>query len=374
MDCQNQLAAATERLAELKANVAKRKRLALVREAEVQVAGAEALVEKVKEAASIFADDSKLMDLSAKEINEASKRTAAAEKEANDCLVEVRKSVTCRQIEAKGKDASVEVSAELIKFQTRLSTAQAEVGRQRKLFTSVEQRLAVKRLLDEAEKKLKATEETVANAVECVSGGSEQTSDEASQTAVQEAQQAMRTIRRFLESQARTQGFAKDSLSKLDLRVKAAQERLDSTVVSMRERSEMVVVRTILQEAQQKVNECEASLQKVVEEESPFLQGDDGDLGLKKAQSMIAVVEKSIQAGQSIASSAKTFIAMKRLVAKRLSEPAARSTTEMLAKMQNSVEDATKKLTDMRKRCLRYKERALSRECWVDGGKGIKAC
>merc|ERR1712137_1210756 len=40
MNYQKELEAATQRLAELRANVAKRKRLALVREAEAQVAGA----------------------------------------------------------------------------------------------------------------------------------------------------------------------------------------------------------------------------------------------------------------------------------------------------------------------------------------------
>merc|ERR1711953_423747 len=123
-----------------------------------------------KEAASIFADDGKLMELSADEIREASERTSACEKEANTMLMEVRKFVTARQIEAKGKDASVEVSTELIKFQTRLSTAQSEVSKQRKLFTSVEQRLAVKRALDEAEKKLAETEEKVAKAMAAIAG------------------------------------------------------------------------------------------------------------------------------------------------------------------------------------------------------------
>merc|ERR1712209_373296 len=110
---------------------------------------------------------------------------------------------------------------ELIKFQARLSTAQSEVSKQRKLFTSVEQRLAVKRVLDEAEKKLADTEEKVGKAMAAVAGLEELTSTEKAakdndkaikdtELAVQEAGISIRTTSRFLESQSRTQGFAKD--------------------------------------------------------------------------------------------------------------------------------------------------------------------
>merc|ERR1719412_2624562 len=167
---QKQIEAATRRLVELKGGVTRRKRAALMRAAETRVAEAEGLVEKMKETASIFADDGKLMELSADEIREASERTSACEKEANTMLMEVRKFVTARQIEAKGKDASVEVSTGLIKFQTRLSTAQGEVAKQKKVFSSVEQRLAVKRLLDESDKKLKETEEKVEKAMTAIAG------------------------------------------------------------------------------------------------------------------------------------------------------------------------------------------------------------
>jgi len=373
VDYQRQLELATKRLVELKGGVNRRKRLALVKEAEARVGKAESLVEKMKEAAAVFADDAKLMAMSADEIREASEKTSVCEKEANEALMEVRKFVTARQIEAKGKDASVEVSTELIKFQTRLSSAQSEVSKQRKLFTSVEQRLAVKRLIDEAEKKLSETEDKVAKAMAAVAGLEELTSESAEKGAkendkaikeaelsVQEASISIRTTTRFMESQSRTQGFAKDNITKLEPRVKECQDKIASANTLIKERSEKIFVRGILQEAESKVAECEAGLKKAVDVEAPFLEGDDS--ADKAASGSIADLEKALQAAQSLATSAKTFISMKRLAVKRLTDSASKASNEGLTKLQATVDDVTKKLSEMRTRSAELKRAALKRE------------
>mmetsp|Transcript_14154 Transcript_14154/g.44179 ORF Transcript_14154/g.44179 Transcript_14154/m.44179 type:complete len:808 (+) Transcript_14154:3300-5723(+) len=374
-DFQKQLEEATKRLVELKSAVNKRKRLALVREAESRVAKAEALVERVKETASVFADDTKLMELTAEQIRVASEKTIVCEKEANEVLVEARKFVTARQIEAKGKDASVEVSTELIKFQTRLSTAQTEVGKQRKLFTSVEQRLAVKKLLDEAEKKLMETEDKVAKAMESVAGLealSIEKSDNAKETdlcvkeaelAVQEAQISARTTARFLEAQSRSQG-ARDAMAKLDPRVKQCQERIQAANTQIKERSEKIFVKNILGEAEGKVAECEAALKKATEAEEPFQGEDDG-----KASAVIAEFEKEVHHAQTVATSSKTFISMKRLAVKRLTDVASQTSNSALSKMQITIDDAIKKLSEMRTRAAELKRAALRREA-KGAGKG----
>merc|ERR1712066_589996 len=104
-----------------------------MREAESEVANAEELAKQVAEAASVFSDDAKLMELSAAEIREASERTLQAEQAANAALADARKYITARQIESKGKDMSTEVSSELIKYQARLASAQSEVAKCKKL-------------------------------------------------------------------------------------------------------------------------------------------------------------------------------------------------------------------------------------------------
>jgi len=356
-DFQKLLESTLKRLGELKGNINRRKRMSLVREAETQVVRAEGLVEKVKEAAGIFADDTRLMDLSPEDIREASEKTIAAEKEANDVLAEVRKLVTARQIETKGKDSSVEISAELIKFQTRLSSAQAEIGKQRKLFTSVEQRLAIKRQMGEAEQKLKQTEEKVAKATQGVATILESSAIpervKEVEVSMQEAQISIKTMKNLLDSKARLQGIAKDAFEKLQPRVKAAQDSIDQASASMKERQEKMLVRSALDEAQTKVAECEASLQKAVDAEAPFLS--DGPSGIADGTSL-AELEKLIQSTQQVASGCKTVLAMKKLSVKRLSEDSSKSATEELMRMQATVEDIVKKLPEMRKRCLEWKK------------------
>mmetsp|Transcript_6785 Transcript_6785/g.20592 ORF Transcript_6785/g.20592 Transcript_6785/m.20592 type:complete len:392 (+) Transcript_6785:2-1177(+) len=364
---QQQLDVAVKRLAELKSGVSRRKRTALVREAESRVGNAEAMVEKVKEAANVLADDSRLMAMSAEEIRQASEKTSACEKAANEALVEVRKFVTARQIEAKGKDSSVEVSTELIKFQTRLSSAQSEVAKQRKLFTSVEQRLAVKKLIEEADRKLKETEEKVAKAIDAVAAlatlgvdaGDAKESDKSvkeAELAVQEAQISSRTTLRFIEAQSRSQGFAKDAMARLEPRAKDCQEKVQAASTQIKERSEMIFVRNILHEAEGKLADCDAAFQKATEAEQPLLQAEGG-ASLDKAA--LAELEKAIQAAHTAATGAKTFMSMKRLAVKRMSEASSQAGNEGLTKMQGAVDDTIKKISEMRARSAELKRAAL---------------
>jgi len=369
------LEVATARLAELKAGIAKRRHVVLVREAEERVTNAEQSVERMSEAAAIFADDERLMAMSSEEIREASERTAVCEKEANQALMEVRKFVTARQIEAKSKDASVEVSAELIKFQTRLSTAQAEVGKQRKLFTSVEQRLAVKRLIDEAEKKLAAAEEKAAGAHAAVAGleeflldrGEGDTKEDSADKAVkdaeicvQEAKLAVRTTERHFEAQSRTQGYAKEALLKLEPRMKEAKERSEAAALLVKERSEQIFTKGIVGDAQRRVAGCEEHLRRAAEAELPLREGG-GDEDAAKVAERVAEVEKAVQAAQALASGAKTFIAMKRLAVKRLSESVSQAANEELTKLQGAIEEASRKLAEMRSRGLEAKKNMMRR-------------
>jgi len=303
------------------------------------------------------------MELSADEIREASERTSACEKEANTMLMEVRKFVTARQIEAKGKDASVEVSTELIKFQTRLSTAQGEVGKQRKLFTSVEQRIAVKRLLEDSNKRLKDTEEKVEKAMTAISGFMDTSTDmskeesdqlvKEAEVVVREAQISVRTTVRFLEQQAR-QGKAKEAIAKLDPRMQECQNKITQANAAIKEHGERMFTKGILTEAEQKVADCEAALRKAEEAEAPLTQD-----GANVSASGIQELEKAIQVAQSTASGCVTFISMKRLAVKRLSEASNARCNEFLTKLQGTVESNAKKIADLRGRATELKRAAL---------------
>merc|ERR1712185_71386 len=93
------------------------------------------------------------MELSSAEIRKRGDMTAKAEAAASSALTEARKLITARQIEAKGKEDSAAVGAELVSLQSRLNTALAEINRLKKLASTVDQRLAAKRVLEEGEAK-----------------------------------------------------------------------------------------------------------------------------------------------------------------------------------------------------------------------------
>merc|ERR1719401_2597125 len=118
--------------------------------------------------AEVLQDDAKLAELTSKEIRAAADETVKAEQAANAALADARKFITARQIESKGKDMSTEASAEFIKYQTRLSAAQAEVSKLRKVSGSVEARLAAKKVLEDAQGKLTAAEAKVTKVAEMI--------------------------------------------------------------------------------------------------------------------------------------------------------------------------------------------------------------
>jgi len=173
------------------------------------------------------------------------------------------------------------------------------------------------------------------------------------ESAVQEAQIAVKTMKPFLESQARAQG-AKEVISKLEPRLKACQERLDTLSANLKQRGEKIIVGGALKEARQKVVACEEAITWAVDAEKPFLQNDN-DIDPNK----VTELEKGIQGAQQLASSAKTMISMKKLNVKRLSESASQAALAELTTMSNTIDEAMKKLTTMKGRCVEWKKKSI---------------
>lgn len=360
---QKQLEVATKRLGDYKASIAKRKRLMLVKAAESRVAAAEELVVKLQQATDVLADDIKLSELTPEQIKEAGEKAAQAEKEASEALSQVRKEITTKQIEAKGKDAFAELSADFAKIQARLTTAVGEVNKMKKLYTSVDQRIAAQKKVLEIAKKVTETEEKVTKAAEVVAaiktGAEEQ--DEANAAAAKaaeqtclEAQIAIRQTSRHVESQMRSSP-SKETITKLQDRLKKAQDALDSASGKLKGRQEATAVQGILSECRTKLQELEDSLAAADETETPLREGTiEGNEALQKSLE----VEKAIQAAQATATSAKTAISMKRLAAKRLSEGVRDSTSDSLTEMLATVEARMKQVTEMRARASQRKSAA----------------
>merc|ERR1712008_315312 len=132
---------------------------------------------------------------------------------------------------------------------------------------------------------------------------------------VREAQINVRTTVRFLEAQSRQAGKTKEAIAKLDPRMQECQNKITQANASIKEHGERMFTKGILHEAEQKVADCEAALRKAEEAEAPFTQDD-----VNVSASGIQELEKAIQVAQSTASGCVTFISMKRLAVKRLSE------------------------------------------------------
>mmetsp|Transcript_98110 Transcript_98110/g.177121 ORF Transcript_98110/g.177121 Transcript_98110/m.177121 type:complete len:1018 (-) Transcript_98110:62-3115(-) len=373
---QRQLDQAVLRLAELRAGIGKRKSRGMLKEAELQVLRAEALSRSLAEASTIWADDEKLSALSTAELKEASEQTVLREKEVNAALVEARKIVAARQIEAKGKEGFVEVNSELLKFQTRLAEAQTEVSKQRKLFSTVEQRAALRRVAAEVEKKLGETDEKVSKAERSVAAlaaladellasvkDAQEPNSKATKEAellVQEAQIAVRTMSRTLESQARSQGLTKDSVAMIDSRLKRAQEKVQSAAAEIKHLSEQFFVRSILREAELKLSECEESQNKAADDESE-LQRVSSSLDPAEVGQMLTRLEKAIQAAVVATSGCKTDLSMKRLSIKRLSASNAEAANKALTEMISSAERVSDQLAKMRLRSSEERRRLFQR-------------
>eukprot|EP00927_Polykrikos_kofoidii_P057619 TRINITY_DN5177_c0_g1_i2.p1 TRINITY_DN5177_c0_g1~~TRINITY_DN5177_c0_g1_i2.p1 ORF type:complete len:2015 (-),score=503.12 TRINITY_DN5177_c0_g1_i2:85-6093(-) len=365
---QEQLEAHTTKLTELKQATTERKRASFTREAAVEVAKAEALVRNVAEGAAVFEDDEKLFELSAPDIRAAAEATEKAESAANTALAETRKFITARQIEAKGKDASSETGALLIKLQTRLSNAQAEVGKYKKIAASVESRLALKKVLDEATSRINAAEEKITNMETVVEGISESKIEEegveklvkTAESASHEASAAIKTATRYMDMQTRSSGPKKDAVQKLHPRLENAQSRYDTAFASMKERSEKTQITSIMNESEQRVSEAEESVKRVAQAEELLSTGDD--LSISDVTKGLTELDAAIAAANNSVGGSKTLLAMKRLIVKRLSDAGKVTTTEALGAFQSRLDAAAKALAETKSGMAERKASTIRRE------------
>eukprot|EP00931_Biecheleriopsis_adriatica_P025093 TRINITY_DN154_c0_g1_i8.p1 TRINITY_DN154_c0_g1~~TRINITY_DN154_c0_g1_i8.p1 ORF type:complete len:2005 (-),score=792.65 TRINITY_DN154_c0_g1_i8:106-6120(-) len=377
---QSELETHTKKLTELKKNTAERKKGVTMREAEHEVIKAEQLAEEVKTAASVLEDDEKIAELSSQEIRAASEKTIKAELAAAKQLAETRKFITARQIEAKGKEATSEVSQELIKYESRLRNVQNDIAKYKKLASSIDTRLAAKKTIEDAQNKIKAVEEKLAKveklaeaidapaAAAPAEGNAEQAEKtgpaaaKAGEQAAAEAQAVLKGAARFIDMQLRVQqGSAKEQIEKMKPRLDELQKQLDKTLASMRERSEKAVVDVIAKESEQRVSEAAESMKALKEAEKPFLP-DAAELPAEKVSEALETLEKAVQAANAAVSGAKTFVGVKKLAARRLGEASKKAAEEQLAKVVARLEELAKSLQESKKNMGERKQSIVKRE------------
>lgn len=365
-----QLEASIKRLAELKSTTAGRKSTSLLRESENQVGAVEAAAKKLTQVAAPFADDSNLLEMSVEDIRKTAESIAAAEAEANAALGEARKFLTTRQIEAKGKDGSVDMSRGLTTYQTRLHQTQAEIAKSRRLSSSVDSRIAAKKVVEEAITKLQGVEEKVQSAVALVNGleeaecGAEKEGIEErvkkAEASTKEATVALKLVTRQLESQSRIQSSAKEAIAKLQPRVQVAQGHLDGIAVTMRERGEKLTIKGIIVELSVKMTETEESVKRAAEAEAPFKKGDE--MPVEEVTVALTELESVVGEASAAVGTMQSLLTKKNAAAKRLSEAALKSAAEDLAALQTRFDNATKTLSEGKKGMAERKSILVKRE------------
>lgn len=359
-----QLDAHIKRLHELKQVTADRKRKAMLREVEREVAHVEALAKKASDTAAAFTDDQKLYSFSEEDIRKAAGDTAQIEQEAGQAMVDAKKFLTARQIEAKSKKTgSISAVKGLAPLQSRLNRAVTELAKYKDVFSSIEARLLAKKAINEAQTRFESAKDRVNKVVALVealgepgvdteTGLEEQASVKASKHAegsVAEAGVALKATERFVESQARqsvsAQSAPAELLNLLPL-LQAERGRLEALSNRLQERQDKLAVAGIVNESSVKVQESEEKAaaawelwKKLSKEEAP-------------AEEVVAILEEfeaALTAANSTVGSVKTFLAMKRIAAKRLAGSVASYTSEELSRLQRRLEVAVQKTTDMKK-------------------------
>ena len=119
-------------------------------------------------AASAFQDGRQLLELPPDGIKDASDEARKAEQAADAVLGEARRAIAARQIEAKGKDMSTEVSQVLINFQTRVGSVQGDVAKAERLRSGAEARPHAKERIEEARGKPRTLQGKVATVAQTV--------------------------------------------------------------------------------------------------------------------------------------------------------------------------------------------------------------
>ena len=406
---QSDLETHTKRLNELKKSTAERKKAVTMREAEHEVKKAEELGKAVAEAAKSLMDDEKLTQLSSEEIRAASEGTIKAEQAASTHLTETRKYITARQIEAKGREASSELSSELIKYEARLRVVATEIGKYKKVSASVDSRLKAKKSVEDCHAKVKAVEQKfeklteLADAIDNPKEDGEVKDGEAkdgeakdgeakdgeakdgeakdgetkavpskkltgkekvrealkeAEAAAAEMQAAIKSAMRFIDMQMKVTPTAAKDVEKLKPRLEELQESLDRTVASMRERSEKVIVDGIVKDSATRVNDVEQAIKKMQEAEEPFKT----DIEAEKVSECLSNLESATQSATQAVSGAKTFVGVKKLACKRLAEGSKKAAEEQLSGIVTKLDELAKTLAASKKDMNQRKQDLVKKE------------
>eukprot|EP00930_Biecheleria_cincta_P029902 TRINITY_DN20743_c0_g1_i1.p1 TRINITY_DN20743_c0_g1~~TRINITY_DN20743_c0_g1_i1.p1 ORF type:complete len:976 (-),score=267.71 TRINITY_DN20743_c0_g1_i1:31-2715(-) len=353
-----ELELAVERLAGFRSEMAAFKSKALISEATEQIARAEEAAQELKDAAASWTDEGVVAELTTSKIREATEQRLKLEKNASTLIADARKLVASRLIEAKSKEgADAEVSTQLQSFQQRLVEAQAEVTKARKVFSTLEQQLALQRILADAGKNASEAETKVVEVETKVRQLTLESSDVAeaatpqslkeAEASVQEVQISVKTLSRKFEASVRAMAASK-TIEGITLRLKQLEERLLSAASELKQQSGRILVQGLTRDAEAKLQQCQEHLDSALELESQVKESSSLGQDAVQVGLLLSQLDKAVSVAVGAVSSAKTDISMKRLSVKRIPPPIGDAANEDLTKLIGNLDGMAEQLKTIR--------------------------
>jgi len=163
-------------------------------------------------------------------------------------------------------------------------------------------------------------------------------------------------------------------MKRLHERLKKAQDLVNSQAQAVQLGTERAAARGLLHEVEQRVKDAEQSVQKAKTVAEPFLTDVD-EVGEGESSESVAhslsQLRDTMYAGGKALGSAKTFLAVKKIAAKRFAEEVATSSLEELGALQHRLDEAAKILGDVQKgtsgrKFIKLKQEVLKKNQMVE--------
>jgi len=365
---QAQLESLTKRLNDLKVKTAERKKAAMTKESQVQVKQAEALAEKVAEAAALFDDDSKLSSLTTEQVRKAQDATSKAEEAASQAISEAKRAVSHRQAEAKVKDSSGALSQELEELLGRLSAAQSNVNKHMRNCNDIDRRIRARQTSEESLSKISHIEaemEKVTGLIEKITPEDSSDSEKvkAAEEAISALQREMRNASRQIDYQSRSrEDSVREVATKIQERMKAVQEKIEGAQNALKIHAEKASVKALLDECKQRVTDTEAAVKAAVEAEAAFNKASAPDGNKEEESSALSTLEAAIKAANSAFNNTKSSLGVKRVNVKRMAPELSGPVLEELDSLQKRLDEEAGKLSQSKKIVAERQHEVVKRE------------
>lgn len=344
---QGQLEVHTKRLNDLKAKTAERKKVALMREAEVLVSALEQLTTKLSEAALPLTDAARMDSLAPPEAKKVKDQASKAEGKASVALAKARAFVHERQVEARSRSTtSAESAAALLKLSARVSTAQAEVTKWQRVTGAREE---VESKVRQATEQAKAAEEKVSLAKQAVdeleAQGVTAAQVKNADQALNAANMAMRSARQAVETLA---SVDEEEAMLLQQGLREQQELLDAANAAKKEKQGSFLAQSILAEVEKQVGDMEQSLARATDLDAEHDQATESGDG--SARPAMQRLDEAARAATALVSKTRSFLAMKRIAVKRMAPDTMESSSKELDAMESRLLQATERVTALNQR------------------------